>query len=548
MSNRSLKDWFFRSTILPQKKILVFLLGFLAAALFLACGLLEEKSVARAFGFAFVLCLVVLLIVRPHPFRDIIFDKSRWGIFSIAVLGFGSGALLFHYRGWLAWLWLQLLKINTDTKVLLASLFLLGVIMGFFVVRNWSKDQKDFLASLSAVLGGAFLSSVIGEFAQDGMGGTAKWITFTYYFWGFTLSGAINLLAFTFLTARYTSNQSAISRAIIDLLYGSDKAKAIDAYFLRNFEDDLDYAKSALLRTLRAYREIIRDQLARKFQAQRSGQPNKTYCLLLSIEQIVPAAAGTAPVAPGIVPATPGTTTPVAPTTTPVAPGTAPAAGVTPATAPRDSEDQFVVRFRTLGPGDEIKPEMFRVSVSMRWQDNLEYVVAPGEYRKSFPYFGSVAGLALLSRTTIVMDRDKWKKFRSEQYTSGKTPAEIRQGRGLGQIDYVSYIAIPLVINFGRQEETELGILHVDTKLFAEKLANAKEEIPGSGVYRVTRSRQDLEDELGTLGNKIYADVEDENIKFLEGMRGVIIPVLQLYKKCRTGAAKPDSAPAAQSS
>jgi len=63
---------------------------------------------------------------------------------------------------------------------------------------------------------------------------------------------------------------------------------------------------------------------------------------------------------------------------------------------------------------------MFRVAFSMRWQDTLEYVVAPGEYRKSFPIFGSVAGLALVSRATIVMDRDNLKEFRSEQYTSGK--------------------------------------------------------------------------------------------------------------------------------
>jgi len=119
-------------------------------------------------------------------FKEILFDKSRWALFSIAVLGFGLGALLFHYRGWLIWLWNQVLRIHTNQDVLLASLFLLGVIMGFFIVRNWSKDQKDFLTSLSAVLGGAFVSSIIGDFVKDGtaQGGTglAKWVTFTYYF------------------------------------------------------------------------------------------------------------------------------------------------------------------------------------------------------------------------------------------------------------------------------------------------------------------------------------------------------------------------------
>jgi hypothetical protein len=540
MSCDWLKDWFFRSTILPHKKVLMFLLGFLTAALSLASTLLEEVRVAEVFIVAFALCLIVLLCVRPDRFKDVVFDKSRWAIFSIAVLGFGSGALLFHYRGWLVWLWSQLSKIDSNQKVLLTSLFLLGVIMGFFVVRNWSKDQKDFLASLSAVIGGAFLSSVIGEFAKDGTAeggmGLAKWLTFTYYFLGFTISGALNLLVFTFLAARYTSNQSAISRAIIDLLYGSDKASAIDAYFLRSFEDDLDYAKSALLNTLKAYREVIKVQLAGKFQTQwkgeeerrerkeregKEGEEKKRYFVLLSVglkdKPALPESAHS---------------------------------GVRGAHAtPSVLKDQFVVRFRELRKKEEIKPEMFRVAVSMRWRDTLEYVVAPGEYRKSFPYFGSVAGLALLSRSTIVMDRDRLKKFRSEQYISGKTPSEAQQPRGLNQIDYVSYVAIPLVSNFGKQEETELGILHVDTKLFAAPgipEGAIQDDLRDPSFFQMTRSREQLEDDLGDWGCRIY-NVEDKIIKFLEEMRAVIIPVLQLYKKCRTGAGKRDLTPGAKS-
>jgi hypothetical protein len=492
-----LKEWFLRSTILPHKKEITFLLGFLAASLSLTSKLLDEVRVAEVFVSAFVLCLIVLLCVRPDPFKNVIFDKSRWAIFSIAVLGFGSGAFIFHYRGWLVWLWNELLKIHTNQQVLLTSLFLLGVIMGFFVVRNWSKDQKDFLASLSAVVGGAFLSSIIGEFAKDGtaQGGTglARWLTFTYYFFGFTISGALNLLVFTFLTARYTSTQSAVSRAIIDFLYGSDKAKAIDGYFLRNFEDDLDYAKSALLSTLKAYREVIKVQLAGRLRSQWSEEEKreekKHYFVLRAIEM--------------------------------------------------QGKDQFVARFRELQKKEEIEPEMFRVAVSMRWQDTLEYVVAPGEYKKSFPYFGSVAGLALLSREIIVMDRDRLKKFRSEQYTSGKTPAEAQQPRGLNQIDYVSYIAIPLVINFGKQEETELGILHVDTKLCAASQlpkGATHDDYRDDSFFAVTRTREQLEKDLGDWGGGIY-NVEDEIIECLKEMRAVVIPVLQLYKKCRTGAA-----------
>ena len=54
--------------MLPQKKGLVFLLGFLAATLSLACSVLEEVSVAGLFGGAFVLCLIVLVFVRPDRF------------------------------------------------------------------------------------------------------------------------------------------------------------------------------------------------------------------------------------------------------------------------------------------------------------------------------------------------------------------------------------------------------------------------------------------------------------------------------------------------
>ena len=352
-------------------------------------------------------------------FKDISFDKSRWAIFNIAMLGFGIGALLFHYRRWLIWLWNQLLKIHTTQDVLLASLFLLGVIMGFFVVRNWSKDQKDFVTSLSAVVGGAFVSSIIGDFGKDSAG-LSKLITFTYYFWGFTISGAVNLLAFTFLTARYTSNQSAICRAIIDFLYGSDKAKAIDAYFLRNFEDDLDYAKSALLSTLREYREIIRGQLAERFETQRkeedleekrkeekseakenekNGQgKKKRYFVLLSIElqdqRATLGAAAQATAAQGAAAqgaAAQGT----AAQGTAAQGAAAQGAAAQGAAAQGAAAEQFVVTFRELQREDKIESEMFRVAVSMRWQDTLEYVLAPGEYRKSFPYLGSVAGLAL---------------------------------------------------------------------------------------------------------------------------------------------------------
>jgi len=52
-------------------------------------------------------------------------------------------------------------------ELIMEGLFLFGVILGFFVIRNWSKEQKDFLTSLTAVLGGAVISTALGPLTKS---------------------------------------------------------------------------------------------------------------------------------------------------------------------------------------------------------------------------------------------------------------------------------------------------------------------------------------------------------------------------------------------
>ncbi len=533
----TIRRWFYRETVLPFRKQVAFLLGFIAAILPLATGVWQEGTGSWIFIVAFLLILFVLLVVRPDRFRQLSFDH-RWGRFSIFVLAYGLGALIYDYRAALAWLWSEFRLIDAPHEWLLVSLFFLGVILGFFIVRNWSKEQKDFITSLTAVFGSAFLATFLGDIGSNS--GNPAWkldplTTFAYYALGFTLSGAINLISFAFLTAHYSSTQSITSRAIIDFLYGSDKAKTIDGYFLKNFQEDTDYAKSGLVNTLAAYIEVIKSEYARKLdhkkRTERNGDlpmtsPPKSpppilmssppaagspmiYCELVSIESEQSKLSSEGLLSPP---------------------------------APRD-DDTFTVKYRRLSDNDDkkgkIEAKMFRVAVSMRWNDTLEYIVAPGEYKKAFPYFGSIAGLALTVRQTIVMDRDRFKKFRTQDYVDGKSPSEVDQPRGLQKIDYLSYIAIPLIRNYGKKGEFPLGVLHVDTKLFAlpQNSANLLGEDLNNiepGIHELKCTRKDL-DEFVKHASNLY-DLQDENIRYLEKMGAVILPLIELYEKCRTGA------------
>ena len=197
-----LKTWFSRDTVLPHKNLICFVLGLIAAILPLATKAISDTTVTRIFLGAFALYLLSLLIVRPDRLSNLKFNQTRWGILSIFTVSYGLGALIYRYRFWSSWLWFHFRRINEPHEWILVSLFLLGVILGFFVVRNWSKEQKDFVSSLTAVLGAAFISTILGNLA--GTDQLEAVTTFAYYALGFTLSGTLNLIAFALLVGHYS--------------------------------------------------------------------------------------------------------------------------------------------------------------------------------------------------------------------------------------------------------------------------------------------------------------------------------------------------------
>lgn len=523
-SDKWFQNWFEQKTIVPHKKLLWFCLGFIAVFLPLVVGYLTLRGAAVAFLIPFFLLLLILFLVSPIPYREISYDNSRWGIFSIIVLGVGFGALTYRYQRGFVWLWYQFLRLNEPYKWVLVSLFLTGVVLGFFVVRNWSKSQQEFVSSLTAVVAVSFVSTLLGQLG-NGNPKLDSVTTFAYYALGFVLSGAINLIVSSLLIAHYSRTQSITTKSVIDFLYGSEIAKKIDGYFLVNYEEDPNYAAAKLRAALKTYTEIIRVEFAKKMTRRKQTwqEPPRVTSPPLS-----PPVFGCSPTPPldyfellAITSHQPVTSPPVSPPT--------PAPG-----------DIFEVVFRKLRKDEPIDPEMFRVAISYKWLDNLEYLVPPGLYQKSFPYFGSVAGLALAVRQTIVMDRDRYKKFRSQDFVDGRSPNEVDQRRGLHKIDYLSYIAIPMASNFGRQEEIGLGVLHVDTKLFAcasGYLEDISTKVSGADptqeVYKLTRTRKELDD-FATFASNLYEE-DDEYIKSLEHFRDVVIPLLELYLKCRVG-------------
>jgi hypothetical protein len=202
------------------------------------------------------------------------------------------------------------------------------------------------------------------------------------------------------------------------------------------------------------------------------------------------------------------------------------------AIAPADREYHVVYKHIGSSDGDKIKADMFRVGLSARWQETLEYISAPGEYRVPFPYKNSVAGLALEFRQTIVMDRDIHKRFRNKLYANGICPRDIEQDRGLDEIDYLSYAAIPIVSRPGSPDENAVGVITIDTKLFVTRSKlDGQQMNAAEGVFRTRMKRA----KLAEYASNLY-DQEDLNVKYIEDLTKVITPVLELYSKCRVGA------------
>ncbi|MGH9875645.1 MAG: hypothetical protein ACRD9S_24580, partial [Pyrinomonadaceae bacterium] len=392
-------------------------------------------------------------------------------------------------------------------------LFLLGVILGFFVVRNWAKEQADFLNSLSAVLGGAFLATVLGKLQEGTPPPITSMRAFAYYALGFTMSGTINLIVAARLTSQYTNKRSIGSRAMLDFLYGSERTKVIDGYFLQNFKDDPDYARARLTDALVEYRKLIArefsERLQKKMKAREQLAPSppgerQYYYEMIAIESDQEQSP-------------PDPTIP-------------------------DKERVHNVVFKRLGSASAaasedcetpsgIREHMFRVGVAARWQDTLEYISAPGEYRVAFPFLRSVSGLALLFHQTIVMDRDKDKRFRDKDHTDGVSPHEIEQPRGLDEIDFLSYVAVPIIGHFNGTTENQLGVVTIDSKLFIAPDLGGDVINASEGVFRGRLRPR----ELTEYASRLY-DPEDADVKYIEQVTRIIVPVMELYAKCRVGA------------
>jgi hypothetical protein len=602
----SLRESLFRNVGMSYRNLIGLLLGATASLLPMTTGSLAPGRVAWIFLAALLGTIALLVIVRPNNLNEHTkpVDQFAWGLLVILIFGFGLGALVYQARPWWNWLWRQYLKINEPHELVLEFLFILGVILGVFIVRNWGKEQKAFTESLTGVLGGTFVAAIFGESLKEQ--GLTPMRALTYYGLGFVISAAINLLIAGLLTAKYTNTRSKASRAMLDFLYGSERAKAIDGYFLQNFKEDQDYAKQLLTRALLQYRELVRREFAKRMEARRlrrsvarkgayqktpdqsaecrefwrkqqeeirlrndlaasSGKdlqaesemkdrleklherieqlkremgPPSYYYQLIAIccdpKDKAPQGAGYKVVNPAdqdyeviykqLEPISRDNDSPTE------------AADESITGRPQYSVDWDTTApfhgAKTQNTDFGVTSDMFRVGVLQRQEDDLHYIVAPGPYRAPFRYFGSVAGLSLLVRQTIIMNRDKAKRFRAKDYRDGICPRDIEQWRGLDEIDYLSYISIPVFTNLGSPGETGIGVINIDTKLFVTHCKLEGEPVNlKEGIFRTRLTPG----QLTQLAVNLYEE-NDQDVAYVEQLTEMIVPIMELYSRCQVGA------------
>lgn len=539
-----LREALFRNVAMSGRNLIGFLLGAIASLLLLANAPWRVSWATWTYLLALGILMFLLVIVRPAAEKEL--DRFAWGLLVIIILGFGTGALIYQARSWWVWLWGKYRLVNEPHELVLEFLFLLGVILGVFVVRNWAKEQEAFTKSLSGLLGGTFIAGIFGE-SMKGQGLTTIG-ALTYYGLGFVMSAAVNLLFAARLTANYTNKRSISSRALLDFLYGSERAKVIDGYFLQNFKDDPDYAKLALTETLLEFRKLIQREFAERLEQRRKKRKADRDAFLASPEAqaaallILSAELGGDEPVQRQIELEPEILKDLLSQTKPsffyqlLAIESEDQEAEPDAAAPADQDPEYNIVYKHIGfssPRDtRVEENMFRVGVSVRWQDNLETITAPGQYRVPFPYRNSVAGLALEFRQVIVMDRDIRKRFRNKEHPDGISPKAIEQNRGLDEIEYLSYVAIPIVSRPGRPGENPVGVVTVDTRLFVTHSRLEGDPIKASeGIFRTRLRRSELSD----FATNLY-DQEDEDVNYIESLTRVITPVLELYSKCRVGA------------
>jgi hypothetical protein len=153
---------------------------------------------------------------------------------------------------------------------MLAAFFLLGVILGFFVVRNWKQEQESFLKSMAAALGGAFATMIAPNMVTQLQTPQA-------FALGFTLPGAVNLLAFAVLSAGYTMCRSQTRGTLVEVLYGPDLAGALDKHFEENFQQAPIFARRMLIHSMELHRLRLLKELAQSYAARRWQLPPRPW-------------------------------------------------------------------------------------------------------------------------------------------------------------------------------------------------------------------------------------------------------------------------------
>jgi hypothetical protein len=495
-------------------------MGFAIALLVLLSNLMTEVTAVE------VLLIVVSLLVLIFAFAVLLQEVEHpgfesWGVIALFLIGAAFGILAYHWKAGIAELgsnagtvigshWSRFTSLGGLSETVFAALFVFGILIGVLVVRIWNKEESDFVKSVSASFGGAIIPPILGK-TIDVDSGQA----FAAYFLGFAMSAVVNVVYCAKLIGNYTNRRSPESRTRLDFMYGKDKAEAVDKYFLKNFLENKDTVRLLLTQTLKAYDEEVRKGFASRMNSRRK------------IEAMEPPLASP-PVASG--PPVPSDKN-----------RPEPKVGMfrrryyyemlsvisksNQGSPPTD--DQLEIEFRPIKDEEELNAEMFRMGITVKWLDNLEYVVAPGTYKKTLPYKDSVAGLALRERKVIVMSRDQNKIFRGSE-----TPKSKEQKRGFKETNYISYISIPVVSDLGYQEETELGIINVDTMLFATECKLEQKAM----LVKENRWKLDIAAEaLREYGSNLYDD-PDKNVEYLEHVTSVIRPVLRLFLICRQGS------------
>lgn len=160
-------DFLARSILAPSNGSYGIIIGLLAALI-----MNKSQRIAEYMPYVFLFMTFMLFFtwlvqycLYMSDIREQIFKiehgSMALGPLSGAIIGFGFGVIICQsgfkilpVQNYISWL-------RDPSTILIVSMFFLGSILGFFVVRNWKREQDDFIKSVMAILGGAFIAEVI---------------------------------------------------------------------------------------------------------------------------------------------------------------------------------------------------------------------------------------------------------------------------------------------------------------------------------------------------------------------------------------------------